>query len=195
VGAAAALLATVIGTTAAVVMPKPETARLPLQLAIALPLVLPPVVLAVAWFGLFSDLHLIGTMRGIAIAHGFLGVPFVYLNVAGALASLNRELILAAKSLGASPIVVFGRIVLPIVAPGVLAGALLTFILSFDELILPFFLGGGAVQTIPVVMWSQVQYVTSPEIAAVAAITTTVTLVTLSVAVLIGMLRMRRISK
>lgn len=176
VGLGAALIATIIGTLAASVMPRRRVLSLPLQLAIALPLVLPPVVLAVAWFGLFSDLSLIGSKLGIIIGHGFMGVPFVFLNVSGALSNLNPEYLLAARSLGARAHTVFLRIVLPIIGPGVVAGAVLTFVISFDELILPLFLGAGVVPTIPQVLWSQIQHTTTPEIAAVAAITTAFTL-------------------
>ncbi len=176
VGLGAAAIATVIGTLTAAVIPSRRIFSLPIQLAVALPLVLPPVVLAVAWFGLFSDLSLVGTKLGIIIGHGFMGVPFVFLNVSGALSNLNPEFLLAARSLGARAHIVFLRIVLPIIGPGVLAGAVLTFVISFDELILPLFLGAGVVPTIPQVLWSQIQHTTTPEIAAVAAITTTFTL-------------------
>lgn len=176
VGLGAALIATVIGTLAASVIPKRRIFSMPIQLAVALPLVLPPVVLAVAWFGLFSDFNLVGSKLGIIIGHGFMGVPFVFLNVSGALSNLNPEFMLAARSLGARAHIVFLRIVLPIIGPGVLAGAVLTFVISFDELILPLFLGAGVVPTIPQVLWSQIQHTTTPEIAAVAAITTTFTL-------------------
>lgn len=186
VGIGAALLATVIGTLAASVMPRMRLIKVPLQLAVALPLVLPPVVLSVAWFGLFSDLSLVGSELGIIIGHAFLGAPFVFLNVAGALANLNPEYLLAARSLGARPPVVFFRIVVPIIGPGVLAGAVLTFILSFDELILPLFLGAGVVPTIPLVLWSQIRYATTPEIAAVSAITTTLTLTILAIYLLLA---------
>lgn len=181
----ATLIATVVGCTLALVMPRQRVPRTGLQVALTLPLVLPPIVLAVAWYGLFSDARLIGTIWGVAIGHAFLGVPFVYINMAAALSSVSRDLLLAAASLGASRWVVFSRIVVPQIAPGVAAGAVLTFIISFDELILPLFLGGGIVQTLPVVLWSQLKYSTSPDIAAVAAITTLFTLCAIGIAALL----------
>lgn len=185
VGGLATLIATVMGSTMALVMPRQRVARTGLQVVLTLPLVLPPIVLAVAWYGLFSDLHLVGTIWGVAIGHAFLGVPFVYINMAAALSGVSRDLLLAASSLGASRWVVFGRIVVPQIAPGVAAGALLTFIISFDELILPLFLGGGIVQTLPVVLWSQLKYSTSPDLAAVAAITTLFTLCAIGIVALL----------
>jgi putative spermidine/putrescine transport system permease protein len=172
----AAAIAVVLGTALAVVIPKRGPLRIGLEASAALPLVIPPVVLAVAWFNIFGVAHLLYRPLGVGIAHALLGLPFVYLNVAGALNSLDPQLSQAARSLGARPIVVFGRITLPLVMPGIMAGAILTAVFSFDELILALFLGGGMVGTIPVKMWAEIQYVTSPEVAAVAMIATTVTI-------------------
>jgi ABC-type spermidine/putrescine transport system permease subunit II len=80
------------------------------------------------------------------------------------------------------PFTVFTRITLPLVLPGIIAGVLLTVVLSIDELILAVFLGGGAVGTIPVTMWSAIQYVMSPDIAAVAAVMTLITITVVLVA-------------
>lgn len=172
----AAAIAAVLGTALAAVIPRRGWLRLSLEATVALPLVIPPVVLAVAWFGPWSSLQLLYTPLGVAITHAFLGLPFVYLNVAGAINSMDPQLPLAARSLGARPAVVFARITFPLVLPGIIAGVVLTLIFSFDELILALFLGGGAVATLPVSMWGQIQYVTSPDIAAVAMIATTLTI-------------------
>jgi len=172
----AAAIAAVIGTTLAAVIPRRGWLRVGLEATVALPLVIPPVVLAVAWFGPWSSLHMLYTPLGVAVTHAFLGLPFVYLNVAGAINSMDPQLALAARSLGARPAVVFARITFPLVLPGIIAGVVLTLIFSFDELILSLFLGGGAVATLPVSMWGQIQYVTSPDIAAVAMIATVLTI-------------------
>lgn len=185
VGGLATLIATVVGTAMALVMPRNRAARSGMQIMLTLPLVLPPIVLAVAWYGLFSDFQLVGSILGVAIGHAFLGVPFVYINMAAALSGVRRDLLLAASSLGASRWVVFTRVVLPQITPGLLAGALLTFIISFDELILPLFLGGGIVQTLPVTLWAQLKYSTSPDIAAVAAIITLFTLSSITIAAML----------
>jgi putative spermidine/putrescine transport system permease protein len=172
----AAVMAAVLGTALAAVIPRRGWLRLSLEATVALPLVIPPVVLAVAWFGPWSSLQMLYTPLGVAVTHAFLGLPFVYLNVAGAINSMDPQLPLAARSLGARPAVVFARITFPLVLPGIIAGVVLTLIFSFDELILALFLGGGAVATLPVSMWGQIQYVTSPDIAAVAMIATTLTI-------------------
>ena len=181
-----------IGTTLAAVIPRRGWLRVSLEATVALPLVIPPVVLAVAWFGPWSSLSLLYTPLGVAITHAFLGLPFVYLNVAGAINSLDPQLPLAARSLGARPAVVFTRITLPLVVPGIIAGVVLTLIFSFDELILALFLGGGAVATLPVSIWGQIQYATSPDIAAVAMIATLLTISAVGLALGIQVAMRRR---
>jgi putative spermidine/putrescine transport system permease protein len=192
----AACISAVLGTAIAVVIPRRGSLRLGMEIAVALPLVIPPVVLAVAWFQPFAKVGIIYSSWGVAIAHAFMGLPFVYLNVAGALGSLDPQLGLAARSLGARPATVFSRITLPLVIPGVIAGMVLTFVLSLDELILAVFLGGGAVATLPVTMWSEIKYVMSPDVAAVAAIATLLTIVAvvsaLSIQVVLARRRMRK---
>lgn len=191
----AACISAVLGTAIAVVIPRRGALRLAIEIAVALPLVIPPVVLAVAWFQPFAKINVIYSPWGVAIAHAFMGLPFVYLNVAGALGSLDPQLGLAARSLGARPATVFSRITLPLVIPGVIAGMVLTFVLSLDELILAVFLGGGAVATLPVTMWSQIKYVMSPDIAAVAAIATTVTILAVVGALVTQVMLARRRSR
>jgi putative spermidine/putrescine transport system permease protein len=188
----AACISGALGTAIAVVIPRRGPVRLGMEVAVALPLVIPPVVLAVAWFQPFATINVLYTALGVAIAHAFMGLPFVYLNVAGALNSLDPQLGLAARSLGAKPAIVFFRITLPLVIPGVIAGMLMTLVLSLDELILAVFLGGGAVPTLPVTMWAQIQYVTSPDVAAVAAIATTITIGAVVFALVVQLLLARR---
>lgn len=197
VAALAAAIAGVLGTALAAVIPPRGVLRVGLEATVALPLVIPPVVLAVAWFQPWATLDIIYNPLGVAVAHAFLGVPFVYLNVAGALNSIDPQLALAARSLGARPVVVFFRITLPLVLPGIIAGVVLTLIFSFDELILALFLGGGAVGTLPVTIWSAIQYVTSPDIAAVAMLATTFTIIAVAaaLAIQVGMARRRRVRK
>jgi ABC-type spermidine/putrescine transport system permease subunit II len=183
VGALAALMATVLGTACALLFPGFRRGiRTPLEMLAVSPFVVPPIVLAVAWFSLFAQLHMVGTTLAVAIGHALLGLPVVYLNVSAALATLDGRLVLAGRSLGASKLTALARIVLPLIAPGVVAGALLTFVLSMDELIISLFVGGGIVGTLPVVMWAQINYVATPEIAAAAALTVVLSITGLGLA-------------
>ncbi len=177
----AAAISTVLGTLCAIAIP--GGARLlsrPLELAVLAPIIMPPVVLGVAWFGLFSRLGLVGSMTAVAVSHAFLGIPLVYLNVLNSLQAIDRRLSLAARSLGANRITTFFLVVLPLVLPGVVAGAVLTIVISFDELIVALFVGSGFVATLPVTMWGQINYSMSPDIAAAAAVSVVISLVAAS---------------
>lgn len=177
VAGAAAAVATVVGTVAALVLPVTNRwlAR-PLELAAVAPLVIPPVVLAIAWYSLFSRLHMIGSMTAVILGLSVLGLPIVYLNVVAGLANFDHDLVLAARSLGGRPPVVFGRIVLPLTAPSIIAGLVLAFVLAFDELIITLFVGGGVIGTLPVQMWAQIGFNATPDVAAVAAVSVLITL-------------------
>jgi putative spermidine/putrescine transport system permease protein len=177
VAGAAAGIATVIGTLAAAVFPgRHSIIARPLEMAVIAPLVIPPIVLAVAWYSLFSRLNLVGTTLAVILGHSVLGLPVVYLNVLAALSSLDRKLVLAARSLGASPAVAFLRVIVPLVAPAIVAGAILAFVLSFDELIITLLVGGGVVNTLPIQLWAAIGYNATPEIAAVASFSVLLTL-------------------
>lgn len=183
VGLLAAAMAVVLGTACALLFPalRPRS-RTPLEMVAVSPFVIPPVVLAVAWFSLFSRFDLIGTRTAVVIGHGLLGLPVVYLNVSAGLSTIDARLVLAARSLGASSTVAFLKVVAPLIAPSMLAGGLLTFVLSLDELIVALFIGGGVVGTLPVVMWAQINYVATPTIAAAAAITVVLSIAALALA-------------
>ena len=105
-------------------------------------------------------------------------MPFVVVNVAASLRTIDRNLELAAQSLGANPSRTFSRITLPLILPGVLAGGLFAFITSWDEVVVSIFMTTTRFRTLPVEMWEQVRQVVDPTVAAVAtvvmAVTTTV---------------------
>ena len=188
----AALLATIFGTLCAVVIPGGQRfLAKPLELTVVMPLIVPPVVLAVGWFDVFSRLHLVGHMIAVAIAYMFLGLPLVYLNVSASLARLDRNVLRASRSLGGGALTTFVRVVLPLVAPGVIGGAVLTFVIAFDELIIALFVGGGLVNTLPVVMWGQINYVLSPDVAAAAAVSVVVNMI--AAAILLVIWRLNRV--
>jgi putative spermidine/putrescine transport system permease protein len=107
---------------------------------------------------------------GIILAHTTLGVPFVVITMTATLSGFDRNLIKAAGSLGADPITAFFRVTLPLVAPGMISGALFAFAASFDEVVTVLFLGGPDQRTIPRQMWSGIREQISPTILAVATL-------------------------
>ncbi len=137
---------------------------------ILVPLAMPVVVLALGSFQFFIQLGWNGTILGLAIAHGVLGVPYAFLTVRAALLKLDPSLIRAAVSLGAGPFSVLRWVYLPAIFPAILSGALLVFIVSFDEVVIALFLSGPQTITFPVKLFTEVQFNLSPGIMAVSTL-------------------------
>ena len=171
VAAGAAFLAVVCGTAAAIGIGRLSGTLANLVTALILtPLALPVVVMGLAQFQFFARLHLDGTLAGIALAHAVLGVPYVFLTVRAALARLDANLLRAAESLGAGAWSLLRWIYLPILLPAVLAGALLAYGASLEEVVIAMFLSGPRAITLPVKLFTELQYNLSPIILAVATL-------------------------
>lgn len=171
VAAGAALLAVICGTAAAIGIGRLSGILSNLVTALVLtPLALPVVVMGLAQFQFFARLHLDGTLSGIALAHAVLGVPYVFLTMRAALARLDANLLYAAESLGAGAWSLLRWIYLPILLPAVLAGALLAFGASLEEVVIAMFLSGPRAITLPVKLFTELQYNLSPIILAVATL-------------------------
>lgn len=171
IGVFATLVATVLGTLAALGLNHP---RLPFRQAISAllisPMVTPVIIVAVGVFFFYSSMGLAQTHLGLILAHAMLGAPFVVITVTATLAGFDQTLMRAATSLGAGPLTAFMRIKLPLISPGVLTGALFAFIASFDEVVVVLFLGGVDQRTIPRQMWSGIREEISPTILAIATL-------------------------
>ena len=126
---------------------------------------------------LYSRYGLVGTPIGLVLAHTCLAVPFVVTSVSASLSGIDPRLEQAALNLGATPIGAFFQITLPLIRPGVLAGALFAFITSFDELVVALFISGSGAVSLPRRMWDDLQYQIDPTIAAVSTLTIVLTVV------------------
>ena len=131
-------------------------------------MIIPVVVLAVGAYFFFSKLGIANNLLGIVLVHAVLGVPFVVVTVSATLTGFDLGLLRAARGLGASPVQAFRRVMLPIVWPGVLSGALFAFATSFDEVVVVLFLGGPEQTTLPRQMWTGLREQLSPTILAAA---------------------------
>ena len=169
IGAAATLLATALGTLAALGLSSPAmpARRLAMGLLIS-PMVTPLVIAAAGMFFFYSTLGLTQTHLGLILAHAALGTPFVVITVTATLSAFDANLIRAAASLGAGPLTTFRRVQLPLIAPGVLSGALFAFATSFDEVVVVLFMAGEDQRTVPRQMWAGIREQISPAILAVA---------------------------
>jgi putrescine transport system permease protein len=199
VAVAAASLAVVLGTLAAYVLMRFRRFRgraLLTGMATA-PLVMPEVITGLSMLLLFVSMEqFIGWPAGrgittIIIAHTTFGLAFVAVVVQSRLAGFDMSLEEAAMDLGARPVRVFFDVTLPVIAPALVAGWLLAFTLSLDDLVIASFVTGPGASTLPMVIFSKVRLGVSPEVNALATII--IALVALGVA--IATWQMRRASR
>ncbi|WP_028203857.1 ABC transporter permease [Paraburkholderia nodosa] len=181
-------IATVLGVTASLGLTSPRLkGRAVITGLLVSPMIVPLIITAVGVYFAFSPLGLTSSLTGLILAHAALGVPFVVVTVTATLAGFNETLSRAGRSLGASPLRVFLQVKLPIIAPGVISGALFAFATSFDEIVVALFLTGPDQKTIPRQMWSGIREQLSPTILAVATI-----LVVISTLLLVTLELLRR---
>jgi putative spermidine/putrescine transport system permease protein len=181
-------IATVLGVTASLGLTSPRLkGKAVITGLLVSPMIVPLIITAVGVYFAFSPLGLTSSLTGLILAHASLGVPFVVVTVTATLAGFNETLSRAGRSLGASPMRVFLEVKLPIIAPGVISGALFAFATSFDEIVVALFLTGPDQKTIPRQMWSGIREQLSPTILAVATI-----LVVISTLLLVTLELLRR---
>src|SRR5512137_722361 len=143
VAPAATLIATVLGTLAAVGLSRTNFRFKGLLMSLLIaPMVVPIVVVGVATYLFFARIGLADPYFGLLIVYAALGAPFVVTTVIATLQSFNQNLVRASLSLGAGPVETFFRVTLPVIAPGVISGALFAFATSFDEVVVTLFLAG-----------------------------------------------------
>ena len=178
VAASVVVLATFLGTLAALGIARlPKALRVVASALILSPLIVPVIVVAIGIYYAFARYGLVGSPVGLILAHTCMAVPFVVTSVSASLSGIDPRLEQAALNLGATPIGAFFQITLPLIRPGVLAGALFAFITSFDELVVALFISGSGAVTLPRRMWDDLQYQIDPTIAAVSTLTIVLTIV------------------
>jgi ABC-type spermidine/putrescine transport system permease subunit II len=177
VAAAVAVLATVIGTMAAFPLvrggiPRPGAARL----LFTMPIMIPGVLLGIGlliFFRRVADLNL--SLVTVIAGHLVFTTPFVVLIVAARLQGFDRRLEWAAADLGADSRATLRHIVLPLISPAIIAGALLSVTLSIDEFVITYFTIGPQL-TLPLYIYTQIKFGVTPEVNAVATVILVVTL-------------------
>lgn len=141
------------------------------------PLLLPTLITGLALLLFFTPLRLTATLPGLVLGHMTVTVPFVIRMMATSLANLPHDIEAAAATLGATPLRVVRRVTLPLAAPGLIACACLSFLLSFDETVISLFISGPRASTLPVEMVRYVEGRTDPLIAALSVVLIIVTLI------------------
>lgn len=185
---AATMIATVLGTIAALGLARSYLPyRAALMGLLISPMIVPLIISAAGMYFFYSSIGLAQTFVGVILAHAALGTPFVVITVTATLIGFDYSLVRAAQSLGATPTYTFFKVIMPLITPGVISGALFAFITSFDEVVVVLFLAGVEQRTIPREMWSGIREHISPTILAVATI-----LVAISIALLVTIELLRR---
>ncbi|HER34536.1 MAG TPA: ABC transporter permease [Halothiobacillaceae bacterium] len=179
---ASTIVATTLGTIAALGL---SSRYMPYRNAVMgmliSPMIVPLIISAAGMFFFYSRINLAQTYPGVILAHAALGVPFVVITVTATLAGFDHSLTRAAANLGSQPVNTFMKVILPLVTPGVISGALFAFITSFDEVVIVLFLAGPEQRTIPLQMWSGIREQISPTILAVASLLVLISIVLLTV--------------
>ena len=191
VALATTFLATCIGTLAALGLSRANLPGRALIMAVLIsPMIVPVIISAIGLFFFYALSGLNGTVIGIILAHTALATPFVVITVTATLASFDRTLMRAGASCGAPPHTVFFKVVMPLILPGIISGALFAFVISFDEVIVILFIGGPEQRTLPRQMFAGIREQISPTITAAASV-----LIVFSTAMLVTVELLRRRSE
>jgi putative spermidine/putrescine transport system permease protein len=177
VGGVTAVISGVIGTTAAfgIVRGAPR-GRSVIEALFRLPLQVPFVVTGVVFLQFYYRLvdlvgvNAAGTLPGLVLAHVFVTIPYSVGTVAAVLARFNRGLEEAADSLGATPWATFWQVTFPLIRPGIFAGTLYAFIVSFGDVPVAIFLSGSSRATLPVEIFQSLQFDFDPSVLAMSTV-------------------------
>jgi putative spermidine/putrescine transport system permease protein len=184
----AALLSVLLGTATAYSLVRGGfRGRRAIRLLVIAPMIVPNIIVAIGLYGVYSDLHVVGTALAVVLGHVVLATPLAVITISSALQAFDPLLERAALSLGAAPLTTFRRITLPLILPAILAGGVFAFAASFDELLVALFVSGVSSRTLPRQMWEQLQLELTPTIAAASVV-----ILLVSVALLASVVFLRR---
>lgn len=165
------IISTVLGTLAALAMERFHfRGRLAFDGILYLPIIIPDIVMALSTLMFFVIMAIELSRYTILIAHVAFNIAFVAIIVRARLADMEADLEEAAADLGANEWITFRRITLPLLMPGIVAGALLAFTLSLDDFVITFFVAGPGSTTLPVSVYSMIRFGLSPEVNAVSTL-------------------------
>ena len=177
---AAAAASTVLGTMAGFALHRYRPRLLP-ALVLAT-IAIPEILMGVSLLIFFVALNITLGMVSIILAHVTFCIGFVALVVRARLAGMDESLTEAARDLGATPAQAFRWVTLPLIMPGVVAGALMAFTLSLDDFVITFFTAGAGSSTLPLQIYSMVKIAVTPEVNAVSTLLMLLTLTLILVA-------------
>ncbi|WP_190295650.1 ABC transporter permease subunit [Halotalea alkalilenta] len=171
IGLSTALLTVLIATLAALGLARTQNRLSGLVFLLFMaPMIVPPIVIAIALFYLFAKFSLVATDLGIVIGHTVIALPITFVILLATFKGHDWRLEQAAATLGANPWRTLLRVTLPLVKGGLLAGLVTAFLQSFEELTVAMFIGGGMKTTLPKQMWDDVLLQVSPVLAAASVV-------------------------
>jgi spermidine/putrescine transport system permease protein len=176
------VLSTVLGTLLAVGVEIRRRNGKWLETVIFAPMIIPDIVLAIALLSFFSLLGVKMGLHTIIVSHVVFNLAFVCAVVRARLKSFDWSIVEASADLGASTLTTLFRVVIPVLMPAIIAGALLAFTLSVDEFIIAFFTAGAGRSsiTLPMQIYAMIRFGVTPEINALATIVMTVSVIALA---------------
>ncbi len=184
----ATILSTALGTVAALGLSRPDMPFKTTIMALLIsPMIVPLIISAAGMYFFYTSIGLASTHLGVILAHTALGTPFVVITVTATLVGFDNSLVRAGLMCGATPQRVFFKVIMPLILPGVISGALFAFVTSFDEVVVVLLVGSFEQRTIPWQMFSGIREQISPTILAVATL-----LVSVSICLLISVEWLRR---
>lgn len=172
------LLSCVIGTLGAIGMAqrtliqkqKPTRTDGVMESLMSLPIMIPEIILGLAFMVIFNAIGIRGNELRLVLAHTTFCIPYVFLNVKSRLAGMDKALFDAARDLGADPVRVVRDITLPLCRPAILSGAFLALAMSLDDFVISFFVYGAGEGTLPIKIYSSVKVGVSPQVNALCTL-------------------------
>lgn len=180
IGLTASAVSTVLGTMAGLAMYRYRN-RL-LSILVLAPIAIPEILMGVSLLIFFVLLNLTLGLVSVALAHIAFCIGFVAIVVRSRLAGMDESLTEAARDCGASPMNAFRYVTLPLIMPGVIAGALMAFTLSIDDFVITFFTAGAGTVTLPLQIYSMIKIAVTPEVNAISTLLMLLTLALIIVA-------------
>jgi spermidine/putrescine transport system permease protein len=176
----ASLVSTVLGTAAGVAMYRYPSRML--SVLVLAPIAIPEILMGVSLLIFFVLLNFTLGLVSVALAHIAFCIGFVAIVVRARLAGMDETLTEAARDCGASPWNTFRYVTLPLIMPGVIAGALMAFTLSIDDFVITFFTAGAGTVTLPLQIYSMIKIAVTPEVNAVSSLLMLLTLALIIIA-------------
>jgi spermidine/putrescine transport system permease protein len=180
IGLVASVVSTVLGTMAGVAMHRYKMVVLPIL--VLTPIAIPEILMGVSLLIFFVLINFTLGLLSVALAHIAFCIGFVAIVVRSRLAGTDESLVEAARDCGASPWQAFRYVTLPLIMPGVLAGALMAFTLSIDDFVITFFTAGAGTVTLPLQIYSMIKIAVTPEVNAVSTLLMLLTLLLIVIA-------------